>query len=94
MKDKLLKHEDFNVIIVDWSNGAKSPYEQAAGNTRMLGVQTATLIRFLMNDTNTKADAIYILESDLGAHVAGYAGKGLKQAGTPPGRITGMQINK
>ena len=91
MRDKLLKHEDFNVIIVDWSNGAKSPYKQAAGNTRILSTQIATLIGFLMNNTNTKADVFYILGFDLGAHAAGYAGKRLGKLGTPPGRITGKQ---
>ena len=91
MRDKLLKHEDFNVFIVDWSNGTKSPYEQAAGNTRMLGIQITTLLRFLMNNTNTKADEFYILGFDLGAHATGYAGKRLGKLGTPPGRITGKQ---
>ena len=91
MREKLLKHEDFNVFIVDWSNGAKRPYEQAAGNTRMLGTQIAMLIRFLMNNTNTKADEFYILGFDLGAHGAGYVGKRLGKLGTPLGRITGKQ---
>ena len=92
MRDKLLKRGDFNIIIVDWSNGAKSPFEQAAGNTRLVGAQIAELIGFLVNNTNSTAESFYLVGSDLGAHVAGFAGKNivnLKETGL--GRITGMK---
>ena len=94
MKDALLKQEDVNVIIIDWSTGAKSPYEQATGNTRVVGAQIAELIKFLVNSTNTKTDAFYILGSDLGAHAAGHAGKNLGKNKTPLGRITGKGISQ
>lgn len=92
MRDALLKRDDFNVIILDWSNGAKAPYEQAAGNTRILGAQIAELVRFLVNNTNTNTDDFYILGFDLGAHAAGHAGSRLGKDGTPLGRITGECI--
>lgn len=91
MKDKLLKRDDFNIIIVDWSNGAKAPYEQAVGNTRMVGAQMAELIRFLVNSTNATYGSFYFVGFDLGGHTAGFAGKIIgKQEGTLLGRITGM----
>lgn len=91
MKEKLLKRDDFNIIIVDWSNGAKAPYEQAAGNTRIVGAQMAELIRFLVSSTNATFESFYFVGFDLGAHAAGYAGKKIvKLEGTTLGRITGM----
>ena len=95
MRDDLLKQDDFNIIIVDWSNGAKSSYEQAVGNTRMLGAQIAELISFLVKNTNTSTDAFYILGFDLGAHASGFAGKIVTgKIGKPLGRITGMPIHR
>lgn len=90
MKDKLLKRDDFNIIIVDWSNGAKTPYEQAAGNTRIVGAQMAELIRFLVNSTNATAESFFLVGSDLGAHASGFAGKDIGKE-TALGRITGMK---
>ena len=94
VKDALLKQKDVNIIIIDWSTGAKSPYEQAAGNTRVVGAQIAELIKFLVNNTNTNTDAFYILGFDLGAHAAGHAGKNLGKNETPLGRITGKEISQ
>ncbi|XP_078354749.1 inactive pancreatic lipase-related protein 1-like isoform X2 [Oculina patagonica] len=91
MKDKLLKRDDFNIIIVDWSIGAKAPYEQAAGNTHMVGAQMAELIRFLVSSTNATYESFYFVGFGLGAHVAGFAGKKIvKLEGTTLGRITGL----
>ena len=52
MKDALLDQEDCDVILVDWSKGAKLPYGQAAGNTRLVGAQTAELIRSLISSNS------------------------------------------
>lgn len=48
MKDQLLKFDDFNVIIVDWSKGNGLPYSQATANTRIVGAQIASLIQLLI----------------------------------------------
>ena len=90
MKNKLLTKEDFNIIIVEWSKGAKAPYNQAAGNTRIVGAQMAELITFLINNTNSKPESFYFVGFDLGAHAAGFAGKRVGKTGAAPGRITGM----
>ena len=92
MKNALLRREDCNVILVDWSKGAKSPYRQAAGNTRLVGAQTAELIRFLISSSSGSRRSInrfYIVGFSLGAQVAGYAGSYLRARGMKLGRITG-----
>ena len=47
MKDELLKYDDYNVIIVDWGNGAIPPYTQATANTRLVGAMIATFLQLL-----------------------------------------------
>ena len=93
MKNALLQREDCNVILVDWSEGAKGPnYLQAAGNTRLVGAQTAELIRFLISSSPRSVgsiDRFYIVGFSLGAQAAGYAGSYLKDQGMKLGRITG-----
>ena len=92
MKDALLDRENCNLILVDWSKGAKFPYGQAAGNTRLVGAQIAVLIRFLISRNNGSpplADQFYIVGFSLGAHTAGYAGSNMRAHGMVLGRITG-----
>lgn len=101
LKDALLKREDCNVILVDWSEGAKNQpsvdvlkgYLQAAGNTRLVGAQVAELIRFLISSESAPPDSakkFYIVGFSLGAQAAGYAGSYLwNKAEMSLGRITG-----
>ena len=92
MKDALLSREDCNVILVDWSKGAKDLYRQCAGNTRLVGAQVAELIRFLISTSTGSpdlAERFYIVGFSLGAQTAGYAGTYLKDRDMKLGRITG-----
>lgn len=94
LKDALLQREDCNVILVDWSKGAKRRYGQSVGNTRLVGAQVAELIRFLINSTSRSPDSakrFYIVGFSLGGQTAGYVGRYLKEkAGMTLGRITGL----
>ena len=97
MKDALLARENCNVISVDWSRGARFPYGQAAGNTRLVGAQIAELIRFLISSNSgsrSLANRFYIVGFSLGAHTAGYAGSSLRARGMVLGRITGKNERK
>ena len=92
MKEALLDREDCRVVLVDWSEGAKWPHEQATGNARLVGVQIATLIKFLISsysESSDWTDRFYIVGFSLGAQVAGYAGRDLKSNEMVLGRITG-----
>ena len=93
MKDALL-NDDYNVILVDWSEGAKNilsfdllqGYLQAYGNTRLVGAQVAELIEFIIttfkdsasDSESDLAKKFYIVGFSLGAQAAGYAGSYLK----------------
>ena len=47
MKNELLQHGDYNVILVDWGSGSLALYGQATANTRVVGAMVAQLIKFL-----------------------------------------------
>ena len=78
-----------NVIVVNWKHGATLLYSQAVANTRVVGAQIAELIKFLTLHTRNSASLYHVVGFSLGAHVAGYAGTRLREAGKTLGRITG-----
>ncbi|CAG5122856.1 unnamed protein product, partial [Candidula unifasciata] len=86
MKDELLFHDDYNVVIVDWSKGNELPYDQACANARVVGAQIAALIKSLIKGTGVSAASFHIIGHSLGAHVSGYAGELVPGVG----RITGL----
>jgi len=86
MYPEFLKREDWNVLIVDWGNGAGLPYTQATANTRLVGAEIAYLIDVLTKTIGSKPEKFHIIGHSLGAHAAGYAGERLAYLG----RITGL----
>jgi len=90
MKDALLSREDVNVVVVAWYNGSHVAYSQAAANCRLVGAQIAHLIEVLHNEVGLAYSYVHIIGYSLGAHVAGYAGRALRERGHPIARITGL----
>ncbi|KAL5016127.1 hypothetical protein ScPMuIL_005716 [Solemya velum] len=86
MKDELLIHGDYNVILVDWGKGSKLPYTQATANTRVVGALTAKLIKQLQTALRLRPEDVHLIGHSLGAHICGYAGERVQSLG----RITGM----
>lgn len=83
----LLKKEDVNVIVVDWTGGNGNPYSQAVANAWVVGGEIYLLVEFLKKTTNLKPSQVHVIGHSLGAHVAGYAGNRMEQT---IGRITGL----
>nr|XP_018901056.1 PREDICTED: pancreatic triacylglycerol lipase-like isoform X2 [Bemisia tabaci] len=86
MRKELLKHSDWNVIVVDWAGGSLPLYTQATANTRLVGLEIANLINTLKEKMDLDPKDVHIIGHSLGAHTAGYAGERI--AGL--GRITGL----
>ncbi|BFY99448.1 hypothetical protein BsWGS_02488 [Bradybaena similaris] len=86
MKDELLAHGDYNVVLVDWSHGNEAPYDQACANARLVGAQIAALVKALISGFEVSASSFHIIGHSLGAHVCGYAGEKIPGLG----RITGL----
>ena len=47
MTAAILEAEDVNVIQANWVDGARTKYDQAVSNTRIVGIQIKKLIRHL-----------------------------------------------
>ncbi|RNA45178.1 pancreatic triacylglycerol lipase-like [Brachionus plicatilis] len=86
MKNEMLKKENVNVIIVDWSKGSLFPYEQAVSNANVVGAEIARLINSLIKQNRTSPDQFHLIGMSLGAHIAGYTGKRVSGLG----RISGL----
>lgn len=44
----MVKWENVNCIAVEWKNGVKTQFAQAANNVRVVGAQVASMTAFLM----------------------------------------------
>ncbi|XP_073976733.1 pancreatic triacylglycerol lipase-like isoform X1 [Rhodnius prolixus] len=86
MRLELLKHSDYNVIVVDWAGGSLPLYTQATANTRLVGLEVANLINYLKDNYDLDPAQVHIIGHSLGAHTAGYAGERVQGLG----RITGL----
>lgn len=73
-KNALLDKEDLNVMVTDWSPGAKKSYIKAVGNTRLVGAQVSMFVDFILEKTAVTTDRIHLIGHSLGSHVAGYIG--------------------
>ncbi|XP_061546351.1 inactive pancreatic lipase-related protein 1-like [Phycodurus eques] len=82
----MLKWENVNCIAVEWKNGVRTQYAQAANNGRVLAAQVASMMTFLMGNYKQTANKFHIIGHSLGAHVAGEIGS--KISGLA--RITGL----
>ncbi|KAL3867995.1 hypothetical protein ACJMK2_040835 [Sinanodonta woodiana] len=87
MKTELLKAGDFNVILVDWENGANYSYNQATVNTRVVGAVIAQMINLLKDQVEADPKDFHIIGHSIGAHICGYAGERIPNLG----RITGLE---
>ncbi|XP_068244011.1 pancreatic triacylglycerol lipase-like [Palaemon carinicauda] len=86
MVKALLNYDDFNVITVNWKGGSRTSYTQAAVNTRVVGLEIAHFVNWLIHNSTLIAGDVHIIGHSLGAHAAGYAGERIKGLG----RITGL----
>ena len=72
MRKELMKKGNFNVIVIDWSGGAKTiDYIQATANTRVAGDQIGELVKALP----TSKSKVHIIGHSLGSHIASFASK-------------------
>ncbi|KAM8780648.1 pancreatic lipase-related protein 2-like [Rhynchonycteris naso] len=87
MCKNMFKVEEVNCICVDWRRGAKTDYNQAVHNIRVVGAELAFLIQGLSNERGYDLQNVHLIGHSLGAHAAAEAGRRL---GGHVGRITGL----
>lgn len=71
MKNSYLVRGDFNVIVVDWSSVSSPYYQYARNRVGTTGIAVSKFIDWL----GIAFDTLHLVGYDLGAHVAGIAGK-------------------
>lgn len=86
MAEALLAYGDYNVVRVDWGGGSLPMYCTATANTRVVGLEIAHLVNFLIDDYQLNPASVHLIGHSLGAHTSGYAGEKIQGLG----RITGM----
>ncbi|XP_065212216.1 pancreatic lipase-related protein 2-like [Planococcus citri] len=87
MISELLKHGDYNVIVVDYDLAALIPdfFKQVA-NARLLGLQIGYFVNYLVDNYGVDPKSVHIIGHSVGAQVAAYAGNVIKNLG----RISGL----
>lgn len=75
MRRELLKKGDWNVITVDWAGGSLPLYTQATANTRLVGLELAHFLNYLVRHFGLDPGHVHMIGHSLGAHTAGYAGE-------------------
>jgi len=86
LSQELLAFGDYNVIRVDWGDGAGLMYSQAVANTRVVGLEIGYLINWLADEYGLQRGMVHLIGHSLGAHISGYAGEQIEGLG----RISGM----
>jgi len=76
VRSALLNHVDCNVFVVDWGAGAQTPNYIAARNR--VGAVGAVIARYMVwiNSHGVPYSQMQSIGHSLGAHVAGFSGKG------------------
>ncbi|KAI4504108.1 hypothetical protein M0802_000579 [Mischocyttarus mexicanus] len=72
IRDAYLNHDDYNIIVIDWSRISVREYIWACTRVKMVGQYVATMIDFLEKEGMDLSTTTLIGHS-LGAHVAGLA---------------------
>lgn len=87
MKNAYITRGEYNVIIVDWSSVSSWYYAGSVAKVIPTGIAISKFIRWLNVDLNI----LHLVGFDVGAHVAGVAGKNLN--GLVP-RIIGVDPSR
>lgn len=75
----LMKHGNFNVISVDWSEDSQTiNYIWSRNRVEDVGKQVASFIDFAYEFVDLSFDTLELIGHSLGAHCAGHAGKSVK----------------
>lgn len=88
IKDAFLVKYDANVLVIDWGGIAGDPYWNAATYPQHVGNYTAEFLSFLV-DNGADPKRMHLVGHSLGAHLSGFAGKGMASRGHKVARVTG-----
>lgn len=79
--------KNFNIIVVDWSEGSMRFYTRAKATVFLVADIVADFVDRLVKENGMNLDDLHIIGHSLGAHVSGLAGARIKAG--KPARVTG-----
>ncbi|XP_034537871.1 inactive pancreatic lipase-related protein 1-like [Notolabrus celidotus] len=82
----MVSWEKVNCVAVEWKKGVMTSYARAANNARVVAVQVADMIDFLMTKFKQSGEKFHIIGHSVGAHAAGDVGSRISGIA----RITGL----
>ncbi|GBN07274.1 Pancreatic lipase-related protein 2 [Araneus ventricosus] len=86
LKDAILEHNNYNVIVVNWTLYNVLPFELAYKNAKTVGEKMAEMMKFMQIHANVSLKSLHCIGHSLGCHVCGVAGRNVHALG----RITGL----
>ncbi|GFV62293.1 pancreatic triacylglycerol lipase [Trichonephila clavipes] len=90
IKNALMKIDKHNVFILEWGQ-SRSSYEEELMNIPNFGTHLATFVGNLKISKDIDLQGVYLIGHSIGAHIAGVAGKVIKQKlKRSIGRITAL----
>lgn len=79
IRNAFLVKDNFNIIVVDWSEGASMyKYSQSRNSVKYVGSKVAEMVDFLKTNAQLNLDTLHLVGHSLGAHICGLTGKLLK----------------
>ncbi|XP_056385717.1 pancreatic triacylglycerol lipase-like isoform X2 [Hyla sarda] len=75
MSQAIVRRENVNCFIVDWSGGSSAIYFQAINNVQVVGAEIANFINTIVKHFNSSLSGIHMIGHSLGGQVVGEAGK-------------------
>lgn len=79
IRNAYLTKSDYNIIVVDWSEGASSfSYPKSRNYIKYVGSKVAEMIEFLVDNAGLDIETLHLVGHSLGAHVCGMTGKAVK----------------
>lgn len=88
LKNSYLARGDYNVIVTDWSSISSPYYQVARYRVDTTGIAVSRFLDFMNLNFNT----LHVIGYDLGAHIAGIAGKNTARARI--NRIVGLDPSR
>ncbi|KAK0137380.1 Hepatic triacylglycerol lipase [Merluccius polli] len=80
---------EVNIVVTDWLALAHQHYPIAVQNTRAVGQDVASLLRWLQDQYKLSPKRVHLIGYSLGAHISGFAGSHFRGS-EKIGRITGL----
>ncbi|XP_055951596.1 lipoprotein lipase-like [Argiope bruennichi] len=81
LKDAILKHGDYNVILVDWTLYNVMPFKRAYRYAGIVGEKIAEMMRFMKNHKKVSLKSLHCIGHSLGSHVCAAAGRNIHKIG-------------